>query len=41
MVVLVINGSHLPHQEEIVDKQALPDTVSVMQNINDKNTNVI
>ena len=43
MVVLVINGSHLPHQEEIVDEiiEALPDTVSVMQNINDKNTNVI
>ncbi|MDO5457235.1 MAG: 23S rRNA (uracil(1939)-C(5))-methyltransferase RlmD [Atopococcus tabaci] len=43
MVVLVTNGSHLPHQEEIVDEiiEALPDTVSVMQNINDKNTNVI
>lgn len=43
MVVLVTNGTNLPHQEEIVEEivESLPETVSVIQNINEKNTNVI
>lgn len=43
MVILVTNGMHLPYQEEIVDEivEALPETVSVIQNINEQNTNVI
>lgn len=43
MVVLVTNGAKLPHAAEIVADilQALPETVSIVQNINDKDTNVI
>lgn len=43
MVVLVTNASDLPHQKEITEEivESLPEIVSVVQNINEKNTNVI
>lgn len=43
MVVLVTNGSKLPFEKEIVNAivEALPKTVSIVQNINTKQTNVI
>lgn len=43
MVVLVTNGIDLPHKNDIVADicQALSDLVSLVQNINDRNTNVI
>lgn len=43
MVVVVTNGSHLPHQAELVEsvKQAIPGLVTVVQNVNPQKTNVI
>ncbi|MGX7441577.1 23S rRNA (uracil(1939)-C(5))-methyltransferase RlmD [Aerococcus urinae] len=43
MLVIVINGQNLPEEDEIVDtlKAQIPDLVSIVFNINQKNTNVI
>ncbi len=43
MVVLVINGDRLPQKEKVIReiRQSLPMVVSIMQNSNTKNTNVI
>jgi 23S rRNA (uracil1939-C5)-methyltransferase len=43
MVCLVINGTRLPHKEELIEvlREANPQIVSICININDKNTNVI
>lgn len=43
MVVLVTNGTELPFEKDIVNSivEALPKTVSIVQNINTKQTNVI
>ena len=43
MVIFVINGKELPHQEELIErlKQEVNNLKTVAQNINTKNTNVI
>lgn len=42
MVCIVINGSSIPHAEQLIQKlSVIPDVVSIFLNINKKNTNVI
>ncbi len=43
MIVLITNGTKLPHQEEWIAqiRKRLPNVKSIVQNINNKNTNVI
>ena len=43
MLVLVVNGQHLPHEQEFVDalRKAHPELTSIFLNVNQKRTNAI